>query len=517
MIKRVQFKFALIAMAAMSFCVIALVVVLNILHMVQTDRQMAQALTEMVETMEAVRSYTQQAEEAENAEPEWRVESYAEEITPEPSPEPTPEPAPSETPQPESAPGGNSGVMPQPGQGKDDIPRGEKQGKQLWWFDFREPSPSESPEPTAEPEETVVNHYYYYYPNNPEKASDLRETAMSQYSGRLCVVAFSGVTEPQVSMSDSNILTEDEAIALAEQMRGNGKDSGYLDDYRYEVTPENGITWVYFLDCATEKDSIRSMLVISCLVGLGGILLSFVFVYFMSRRAIWPLKESMERQKRFVTDAGHELKTPLAVIGSNMDILTMELGENEWVEGTQKQLGRLKKLVTNLISLSKLEEGQEALELQSFPVSEIAQECVDAFSATAELAGKRIEAEIGAGLSVHGDPMTISQLMTILCDNAVKYTEGDPVIHVRLYANGKKVCFETENDWNHTMAPEELSHLFDRFYRGDASRTKTEGQGGYGLGLSIARAIAERNHAQLTVRETDEGRILFRAVFRGER
>ena len=516
MIKRVQFKFALIAMAAMSFCVIALVVVLNILHTVQTEREMTRALEEMVETMEAVRSYTEQAQEAEAAEPEWRVESYAEEVTPEPTPEP------SETPQPELP---LEEMLPQPGQGKDDLPRDDRPGKQLWWFDFREPWPgvpqepgsSQSPEPSAEPEETVVNHYYYYYPNHPEKASDLRDTAMSQYSGRLCVVAFCGDEEPQVSMSDSNILEEEEAIALAEQMCCSGRNDGYLDDYRYQVKPEGAVTWVYFLDCATGKASIRSMLVISCLVGLGGILLSFGFVFFMSKRAIWPLKESMERQKRFVTDAGHELKTPLAVIGSNMDILTMELGENEWVEGTQKQLERLKKLVSNLISLSKLEEGQEELELQSFQVSEIAQECVDAFSSTAELEGKRIEAEIGENLSIHGDPMTVSQLMTILCDNAVKYTEGDPVIRVRLYASGKKVCFETENDWNHAMAPEELSHLFDRFYRGDASRTKTEGKGGYGLGLSIARAIAERNHAQLTVRETDGGRILFRAVFRGKR
>ena len=515
MIKRVQFKFALIAMAAMSFCVIALVVVLNVLHTVQTDREVTRALEEMVETVEAVRSYTEQAEAAEEAEPEWRVESYAEEVTPEPSPTGTPQPTPS--------------PAPQPGQGKEDPPKDqppaeEKMGRKLWWFDFQQPppegqqgAPAESPEPTAEPGETVVNHYYYYYENESATAADLRDTAMNQYSGRMTVVAFTESEDPQVSMSDSNALAEEDAVALAERMRDSGSDSGYLDEYRYQVKPEDGTTWVYFLDCATEKESNRSTLVISCVVGLGGILLSFVFVYFMSKRAIWPLKESMERQKRFVTDAGHELKTPLAVIGSNMDILTMELGENEWVEGTQKQLGRLKKLVSNLISLSKLEEGQEALELQSFQVSEITQECVDAFSSTAELEGKRIEAEIGENLSIHGDPMTVSQLMTILCDNAVKYAEGDPVIQVRLYASGKKVCFETENDWNHAMAPEELNHLFDRFYRGDASRTKTEGKGGYGLGLSIARAIAERNHAQLTVRETEEGRILFRAVFRGER
>ena len=274
-------------------------------------------------------------------------------------------------------------------------------------------------------------------------------------------------------------------------------------------------TWVYFLDCSTEHQAVRSLLMVSILVGLGGLLVMGLFVYFMSRKAMAPLRESVERQKRFITDAGHELKTPLAVIGTNMDILEMDIGKNEWVDGTKKQLSRLRKLVANLISLSRLEEMQEKLELEPFDLSGAAAECVDAFSGPAELAGKTLSAELEDHLTALGDVMTAGQLLTILCDNAVKYSTGD--IQVRLYASGRRVIFETENDWDHRLPPEELSKLFDRFYRGDASRSGEGGKTGYGLGLSIAKAIAEKNHAQLTAEENELGHILFRASFRRDR
>jgi len=338
---------------------------------------------------------------------------------------------------------------------------------------------------------------------------------MNQYSGRLSVVSFQEGAEPQVGMSDSSALSTEEAASLAGEMLRQGKTSGDLDAYRYQVRSDGEAVRVYFLDCSTELGSRRSLLLISILVGLGGLVVTGIFVYGMSVRATAPLTESMEKQKRFITDAGHELKTPLAVIGTNMDILEMDLGENEWISGTKKQLGRLRKLVANLISLSRMEEQQQPLELRRFCLSDTALECVDAFSGAAELAGKELRSQLQPELYIRGDVTSVGQLLTILCDNAVKYARGP--IQVRLYARGKHVFFETENPWERTIPPAELDRLFDRFYRADAARAATEGKSGYGLGLSIARAIAEKNRAQLTAEETASGDLLFRASFHREK
>ena len=506
MVKRVQLRFWLIAMAAMGFCVIALVAVINLLNAAQADREITRALAEMVETVESVQAAETAAVEEE---PEWRVESYVEEAPPSETPEASAEPSPEVT-----------AASDPYFTGKDGNPRGmDGWGKKRpWWYEdflpeYTETGQTEST-PTPEPQETIINHYYYYYPAETDSELDLRNSAMNQYAGRLCVVSFSEGSPPVVGMSDSNALTEPEAITLAEQMIASGT-AGDLDSYRYQVKTNPDGTWVYFLDCSTEHQAVRSLLMVSILVGLGGLLVMGLFVYFMSRKAMAPLRESVERQKRFITDAGHELKTPLAVIGTNMDILEMDIGKNEWVDGTKKQLSRLRKLVANLISLSRLEEMQEKLELEPFDLSGAAAECVDAFSGPAELAGKTLSAELEDHLTALGDVMTAGQLLTILCDNAVKYSTGD--IQVRLYASGRRVIFETENDWDHRLPPEELSKLFDRFYRGDASRSGEGGKTGYGLGLSIAKAIAEKNHAQLTAEENELGHILFRASFRRDR
>ena len=217
----------------------------------------------------------------------------------------------------------------------------------------------------------------------------------------------------------------------------------------------------------------------------------------------------MEKQKRFITDAGHELKTPLSVIATNMDILTMDLGENEWVEGTKKQVSRMTKLVNNLVSLSKMDEQDATLIFEPFSISDAAYECFDLYQSVADSAGKRLEADIEEELNVTADENSIRQIFSILLDNAIKYAEGDRVIRVRLHREGKKVLFETENDWARNVDAAKLDTLFDRFTRGDRSRSGADGKSGFGLGLAIARAAAEKNRASLTAAETEEGRLRF--------
>ena len=248
---------------------------------------------------------------------------------------------------------------------------------------------------------------------------------------------------------------------------------------------------------------------ITAAVGLLGTLAAFLFILFTSKKAVMPLAESMEKQKRFITDAGHELKTPLAVIATNMDILTMDLGENEWVEGTKKQVGRLRKLVNNLVSLSKMDEQDTQFEAAPFSISDAAYECVDLYESVADSAGKRLEADIEEGVTVTADENSIRQIFAILMDNAIKYAEGDRVIRVRLHREGRKAYFETENDWARNVDAAKLDTLFDRFTRGDRSRSNADGKSGFGLGLAIARAAAEKNNAVLTASETEKGKLRF--------
>lgn len=343
-----------------------------------------------------------------------------------------------------------------------------------------------------------------------------RHSALTQYSGRFFSVLELNGSE-QVIMANEDIIAEEDAVLLAEQVMGGEKTEGYIEGFRYLVVSSDGNQTIYFLDCSTEMTALQSLLATSFIVGGIGILLSFVFVFFMSGKAIWPLKTSMEKQKRFITDAGHELKTPLSVIATNMDILEMDLGENEWVSGTKRQVLKLKKLVGSLISLSKMEEAQTELDMTSFSASDAANECAESFTGMAEMEGKTLKFQIEDNIMIFGDETTIRQLFAILCDNAVKYAEGDGQIEVRLCKEGKKIIFETENDWNHGIESRHLDKVFDRFYRGDASRSKEGSRNGYGLGLSIAKAIAEKNRCQLTVYENTGKRIVFQAVLRGEK
>lgn len=337
-----------------------------------------------------------------------------------------------------------------------------------------------------------------------------RGSAEMQYGDRYfeITVMSDGTTDLRTRNTDA--MTGEEAGELVAEILKDGKETGYKDDYRYIVgSNPDGETVVRLLDCTMDAKSLSDLRLITVAVGLLGTLIAFFFILFTSKSAVRPLAESMEKQKRFITDAGHELKTPLAVIATNMDILTMDLGENEWVEGTKKQVGRLRKLVNNLVSLSRMDEQDTQFVAAQFSVSDAAFECFDLYESVAESAGKRLEADIEEGVNITADENTIRQIFAILLDNAVKYAEGDGLIRMRLHREGRKVFFETENDWARNVDPAKLDTLFDRFTRGDRSRSNADGKNGFGLGLAIARAAAEKNNASLTASETAEGRLRF--------
>ena len=347
-----------------------------------------------------------------------------------------------------------------------------------------------------------------------EKGFSGRSSAIAQYGNRYFIVGVDEAGEMNDLSRQQEIVSEDEAARLARLVMESGQTKGYVEEYKFLVFQRDSGTAVCFLDCSVNVSSLNELLLVSILVGAAGIILGFLFILVMSRKSVEPVRISIEKQKQFITNAGHELKTPLSAIATNMDILEMDLGDNEWVSGTKKQVRKLRKLVENLVSLSKMEEEEGELEFQYFCISDIAEECIDGFDSIAAMQGMKFKSSVEPGLYTAGDPSMVQQLLSILCDNAVKYAVGPEPVEVRLYEEGRNICFETANDWAHNVDEDQLDALFERFYRGDPARAPENKSSGHGLGLSIAQAMAEKNHAKLTVSTDSADRIVFRVVFR---
>jgi signal transduction histidine kinase len=204
------------------------------------------------------------------------------------------------------------------------------------------------------------------------------------------------------------------------------------------------------------------------------------------------MAESYEKQKRFITDAGHELKTPLTVINANTDILEMEIGEkNESLEDIRQQIRRLTKLTNDLVLLARMEEAEGKLQKLPLPLSELTAEAVHPFRALAQAQHKHLTCHIAPMVTVSGCAKDVTQLVTILMDNALKYTPEGGSVTVDLEVTGKNARLSLVNTTGETLSQGDLEHLFDRFYRPDASRNSATG--GHGIGLSVAKAIVH-NH-----------------------
>lgn len=294
------------------------------------------------------------------------------------------------------------------------------------------------------------------------------------------------------------------AIDYAQSVVQEGCTQGFVEDYRYTVYSVGDETHVIFLDYGREMSSFRTFLFTSAGVSITGLLAVMILLIFLSSRIVKPFLENYEKQKQFITDAGHELKTPLTIIDADAEVLEMDIGENEWLSDIRTQTKRLAQLTNSLIQLSRMEE-QPQLEKIEFPLSDVVEETVETFQALARTQNKKLSSRIQPMISMNGDEKAIRQLVTILLDNAVKYSDDGGRIEVTLEKQKNLIRLSVFNTAD-SVPRKSLTFLFDRFYRADPSRNSKTG--GYGLGLSIASAVVAAHKGKIQAATQDEKSLL---------
>lgn len=345
---------------------------------------------------------------------------------------------------------------------------------------------------------------------HPNKKFPPHLSPETPYESRYFSVSYNEMGEV-VAVDVSKILAVDRALALKLASKVKNK-RGFIGEYRYIVGDDFNGTRITFLDCGRKLDAFRSFLVSSILMSVIGYAVVFLIVFILAGRIIKPIAESYKKQKRFITDAGHEIKTPLTIINANVDILEMEFSElNESLVDIKEQTKRLKILTEDLVLLSQMEEAGESLPKILFPISEVVAETATAFQRLATNEMKTFICEIQPMLTLNGNDKAIRQLVSIFLDNAFKYSEQGGRVAVMLAKQNRSIVLSVYNTVAGEITPEQIQSVFDRFYRTDTSRNSETG--GHGIGLSIAKAIVTAHDGKIKATTNDRKSFTVTATF----
>lgn len=354
------------------------------------------------------------------------------------------------------------------------------------------------------------------FPTIPGIAGDRLPPGMSPetpYESRYFTVILDGLTGAVVQVETSRIVSVDttQAIAYAQAALDEGDEEGFIETYRYAITAEALFLRITFLDCGRKLDAFQNFLLASIVISLIGYLVVFALIAFFSNRFIRPVTESYEKQKRFITDASHEIKTPLTIINADADVLAMELGENEWLEDIQKQAKRLTALTNDLVMLSRMEEAENTMPMIEFSFSDVVDEAASSFQALAQTQEKTFLCQIQPMLTLKGNEKAIGQLVNLLLDNALKYSPTNGTIKLTVEKQNKALRLSVYNTTKNDLPKESLPFLFDRFYRADPSRNSQTG--GHGIGLSVAKAIVSAHNGKIQASSEDGRSLLITVLF----
>ncbi len=316
-----------------------------------------------------------------------------------------------------------------------------------------------------------------------------------------------------VGMDTANMVKvdSDRAVSIVQSlMATTDKDHGYYVPYRYLVKDTMTGSMYIFLDCTSELMSMFYLIIFSIFISVAALILVFLLVLLLSKRAVRPIEETYNKQKQFITNAGHELKTPLAIISSCTDVIEMENGESKWTEGIHEQVGRLTTMTAELVTLAKMQESTTKLEKTAINVSKLATDTFAPFSLLAEEKGFTMNISVMPDLYMYANKQMLEQLCSILADNAIKYATPGSEIRLGVRRKGRKIIVYSDNA-SEGIAKGSHKEFFDRFYRGDQSHSSEKK--GYGIGLSTAYTIVDAHGGKISALSEEENRLQITAVF----
>ncbi|MCQ2771014.1 MAG: HAMP domain-containing histidine kinase [Clostridia bacterium] len=350
----------------------------------------------------------------------------------------------------------------------------------------------------------IKNQPHLFWPNNHDKPFTPHGMSSEvMYESRFFTVS---IDENQniknVDMSNIISVDENSVSEYAQKAINKGKMYGMIGNFRYKMFMyEDNSKFIVFLDCGRKLDSFWSFLWMSVVAGLGICVLVFLIFVLISSRIVKPISDSYEKQKRFITDASHEIKTPLTIISANVDLLEDDFGTNECLDDIKEQTKKLTKLTNSLVYLSKMEESTNKLSKIEFPISDLVSETADSFKAVATSKNIEYLVNIEPNVTFFGLPEAISQLTSILIENAMKYSPDGSNVNVSLVSQKKNVHIKVSNTTLEPIDKDKCSKLFERFYRVDDSHNSKTG--GHGIGLSVAKAIVDAHEGKISANAID--------------
>lgn len=326
----------------------------------------------------------------------------------------------------------------------------------------------------------------------------------SAFRTRYFVVTLNEEMQAQTAVLDHIASVDEEtACAMADNAVSKDKTVGYINEYRFRIAKNNeDNTIAIFVDCSESFASLRITTILLAIISiLLTLLVTFVFSL-CSKQVMKPFEENSRKQKQFITDASHELKTPIAIISANAEVLEYKTGSSEWLSNITGQVSHMSELIDRMLTLSKMEEFNEELEIERIDFSGIINDILDSFGEVFRQKNVDLQTDIADDVSLDGNLKQLQMLISILVENTSKYVTEAGTVKVSLNRFGKHMIFRI---YNTAVLPSDVNfkHLFDRFYRPDTSRSSSTG--GQGIGLSIAKKIVTLHNGSISAERVDDG------------